>query len=726
MKVKAVGLPMAVLLSLSLSAQTDQKNSLDIRTGVYNGKRVTFEVVDGLAIVEGDIILGTAKDLELPESGQQVIEKPKDYQPKALVLADFLSGWLWPEGVVPYTIDESLPNPQRVLDAIEHWNSKSTIRLVERTDEPDWVNFTVHEERCTSFVGRRGGEQEITVPEWCSIGGIIHEIGHTVGLFHEHSREDSDSHVRVFFENIDKRSILINYTPVIKYGDDIGPYDYGSIMHYDGIGFSRNNKPTIETIPPGLVIGQREGLSAGDIDGVAELYGHTTNKTTISTNPEGLEVEVDGISIVTPRSFDWSPGTHHTIAVAESRIRGNERFLFGRWSDGGEREHSIIASEDTKVFTAHMIQQFKLQSGAQPSDGGDVIVVPASPDGFYTNRSFVVVDAVPREGYSFAWWAGLTWTGLHGLSGNPVEVPVRVDGLNYTARFTTEQITTISTNAPGRRAMIDGQELRLPMNFPWAANSTHSIGVTDVVQPGPYGVSRWVFRDWSDGGGQTHTITVPNRPSTITANFGEQHLLTKKIVLSDERGSIYASPASDDGFFDAGTSLQLTADPATGYRFTFWANVNGGRLSANTFDNPTTLTIDEQGWIAAGFTLSRLLISGAAPREFSLPPVVRPTFFSGRYSFTVNIPEGATGLRVNLTTQTAGVDVDLHVNHGSEAALSDEGVVSEYSSTGPFGNESVYITRRTDPPLRAGTYFISFTLYTTGKRVEATISATVE
>ena len=499
--------------------------------------------------------------------------------------------------------------------------------------------------------------------------------------------------MRVFFENIDKRFIITAFTQVIRYGDDIGPYDYGSIMHYSGFDFSRNNKPTIETIPPGLVIGQGEGLSAGDIDGVAELYKHTTSKTTITTNPEGLEVEVDGISIVTPRSFDWSPGTHHTIAVAKSWIRGNKRFLFGRWSDGGEREHSIIASEDNKVFTAHMIQQFKLQSGAQPSDGGDVIVVPASPDGFYTNRTFVVVNAVPREGYSFAWWAGRAWTNFHGHSGNPAEVPVIVDGLNYTAFFTRQPLTTISTNAPGRRAMIDGEERWLPMNFPWAANSTHSIGITDMVQRGPSGVSRWVFRDWSDGGGQTHTITVPNRPSTITANFGEQHLLTKKIVLSEERGSIYSSPASEDGFFDSGTSLQLTADPATEYRFTFWANVNGGGLSATTSDNPTTLTMDEQGWIAAGFTLSRLLISGAAPWEFSLPSVARPTFFSGRYSFTVDVPEDATGLRMKLVTKTAGVDVDLHVNHGSDAVLSDGRIVSDHSSTGAFGNESVYITR---------------------------------
>ena len=311
-----------------------------------------------------------------------------------------------------------------------------------------------------------------------------------------------------------------------------------------------------------------------------------------------------------------------------------------------------------------------------------MIGVPAAPDGFYTNRSFVVVNAVPRVGYSFAQWTGRIWSSLHGLSGNPVEVPVRVDDLNYTAFFTRQPLTTISTNALGSRAMIDGAESRLPMDFRWPANSTHSIGVTDVVQRGPSGASRWVFRDWSSGGDQTHTITVPDTPSTITANFGEQLLLTKEIVLSAERGSIFASPASDDGFYDAGTLLQLTAAPAFGYQFTFWANVSLGGLSANTSENPTTLTIDEQGWIAAGFTLSRQLISGAAPREFSLPSVERPIFFGGRYSFTVNVPEDATGLRVNLISRTAGIDEDLYVNHGLNAVLSEEGVVSDHSSTG--------------------------------------------
>ena len=183
------------------------------------------------------------------------------------------------------------------------------------------------------------------------------------------------------------------------------------------------------------------------------------------------------------------------------------------------------------------------------------------------------------------------------------------------------------------------------------------------------------------------------------------------------------SPASDDDFYDQGMPLQLSAVPAAGYEFSAWYDYRNNRLTRN---NPTTLTMDEQGWIWAAFPISRELIPGAAPKTFYLPSVERTIFFSGSWSFRVDVPEDATGLRVKLVTKTAGVDVDLHVNHGSDAALSDGRIVSDHSSIGAFGNESVYITRRTDPPLRSGMYFISFGLYTTGKRVEATISATVD
>ena len=53
------------------------------------------------------------------------------------------------------------------------------------------------------------------------------------------------------------------------------PYDYGSIMHYGLYAYSKNGKKTIEPIKdPGFVhIGQRNGLSSGDVDKINTLYG---------------------------------------------------------------------------------------------------------------------------------------------------------------------------------------------------------------------------------------------------------------------------------------------------------------------------------------------------------------------------------------------------------------------------------------------------------------------
>ena len=189
----------------------------------------------------------------------------------------------WHNGIVPYEInDQDFPlkdNRRATIQAaIDHWNQNTVISLRPRSNEKDYVQFVAASGSCSSAVGRKGGRQTIG----CDLntfrrGSIIHEIGHAVGLFHEHTREDRDRFVTVHFDNI-KDDRKFAYEKKNKKAHDVGPYDYGSIMHYPGRGTNFAIDTSKNTITAPTAIGQRNGLSNIDIATVTESYGPPTER----------------------------------------------------------------------------------------------------------------------------------------------------------------------------------------------------------------------------------------------------------------------------------------------------------------------------------------------------------------------------------------------------------------------------------------------------------------
>lgn len=112
-----------------------------------------------------------------------------------------------------------------------------------------------------------------------------------IGLWHEQSREDRDLFIAINWAKIIPGTEH-NFNQHITDGDDIGAYDFGSIMHYPRNAFSIDGTDTITPIvavPPGVVIGQRNGLSAGDISAANTLCPGKSIKEPIKDRKEPLK-----------------------------------------------------------------------------------------------------------------------------------------------------------------------------------------------------------------------------------------------------------------------------------------------------------------------------------------------------------------------------------------------------------------------------------------------------
>lgn len=182
---------------------------------------------------------------------------------------------VWPGGVIPYDLN-GLPAASRVTQAMKKIEATGSVRFVQRTNQSDYIKFEQGSDPRLGLspVGRQGGAQTITLGFACGTGVAMHEILHSLGLWHEQSRKDRDQYVCILWDNI-QTGARRQFDQHIHDGEDIGKYDFDSIMHYFQTAFSKDGtSPTISPKPPfqNEHIGQQDHLSAGDVATLANIY----------------------------------------------------------------------------------------------------------------------------------------------------------------------------------------------------------------------------------------------------------------------------------------------------------------------------------------------------------------------------------------------------------------------------------------------------------------------
>jgi len=657
------------------SSASSPPSAPQIRQGLWRGREITYAIINGKPVYQGDILVN---DVET---------RPHFHGGQSGTIA--YSQYLWPKvngvATVYYSIDpNSDPNATpKINAAIAQFNADfpELIQWVQWSSQfgANYVDINLSANdfsgSCEAAEGYEGiPAQPMTGSTLCTVGTILHEMGHVIGLWHEQSRSDRDTYVSVNYQNIIKGS-RFNFDVIQDDFQNLTLYDYASLMNYPAFSFSRNGGPVLESIPAGMPLGSVDGwpaqtspdYSAADKEGIERLYGAAPTQVTVTSNPVGLQVIVDGATVTTPQTYSWALNSVHTLNTPTDvqTLTGNIQnsttpatfyYTYGRWSDSTTQSHSIMVTPgngeapfpanapQVATYTANFIQLVPYAANVYPTSSGSVSVQPqpqsyAGVSGlFFVAREQATMTATPAANYNFYEFNNAPFWLPGGLGANPktVYVPDTGNPINTTAEFSPDPVYTIDvtpeTFSSNLYAYIDGGFWFTPKNFSsfydldWTSGSQHTLNIDSLEYP--YSVnSRYGFSSWSDGGAQSHTINLPPNNASYVATVTPEFQPADNWAFGPPCGaaSVNISPGSPygDGFYPTGQILTFSQTPGTGWSFAGWSYDLTGLAS------PQNLTVSDEVLVFANYNTVNTPLS-----MVSLSP---PSTTSGGPSFTLTI-----------------------------------------------------------------------------------------
>ena len=532
---------------------------------------------------------------------------------------------------------------------------------VPRTNQRNYVDINMDGQSsnsCYAALGYTGGKESIEgVSGGCNVSAMLHEMGHIMGFAHEQSRVNRNSYLSIDFSNIAPSS-QGQYTQDFASTMDLGLYDYSSLMEYGPRGFTRNGNPEMESIPVGINFGDPPTFSTGDIDALNRLYFSPPSKVTIRSNPQGLQIIVDGATYTAPQSFSWSLNSTHTLNVPSGpQTIGGSSYIFGRWNSDltGDLNPSRTITispgsgafgspSSSPAYTEYAVNYIQLalynpipvldNETSTTALAGSVSANPAPTTypglagQFFVNRALVTLTATPAPGKSFYDFDGPnTYRQTFGPATNPVTLPSDlIAGKIYTS-FESEPEVSITTNitnnnSSGASVTADTNSTKslpaawsLANDSGWGAGTSHSVTAASPVNPFYDPNTRYTFTGWTDGvTTATRSITVPaSGLLSVGVNYATSYKVTAN-TNSACAGSTSVSPLpAADGFVASGTALSFTATPTAPFVFANW----GGTLTGSA--NPLGTVTSGEVVATANFNLTSapLTVTSISPASLS-------------------------------------------------------------------------------------------------------------
>jgi RHS repeat-associated protein len=325
--------------------------------------------------------------------------------------------------------------------------------------------------------------------------------------------------------------------------------------------YDTGSQVTVTATPgAGWRFGSWSGAASGTTNPTVITMSADKSLTATFIRTYTLTTSVSGSGSITPASgTTYDTGTQVTLTATPAA-----GWRFGSWSGGatGSSNPVVVTMNADKSVTATFIRQYTLTTTTAGSGTGSV-----TGAGVYDTGTVVSVGATPASGSRFG-----SWSGAAGGTTTPVNVTMNADK-SVTGNFIKTYVLSTSVVGTGTVSPASG---------------TYDIGTVVSLSATPG--SGWRFGSWS--GGAAGTVSPVNvtmsADRSVTAAFIQQFALSTTVTGS---GSINPSA----GVYDTGTVVQLTATPASGWRFGQWT----GALAGST--NPSSVTMNATKSVGATF-----------------------------------------------------------------------------------------------------------------------------